>query len=243
MLDSQMFPCYKLFPAEISLCSVSSSAPPRMMSKCGPRAGTESGRSLQAAGATRRRAGVGVTRTFQPPALLVLQRPCERAHGLLFALCWGHRCSFPDPNPALVTACQTALHCLPAVLSGCLQSNQDQAVHEGCTASGNWLQAPQEAASACQGDRSIVCGKRKVLSLSSPLPCFPQPQAQRKGEDGRRQCNSPTTHTHEMAAVRNHLPSSSSSSSPDSQRCSREDEQARSQQGSPGALGRSEAMN
>lgn len=42
--------------------------------------------------------------------------------------------------------------------------------------------------------------------------------------------------------VRNHLPSSSSSS-PDSQRCSREDEQARSQQGSPGALGRSEAMN
>lgn len=50
----------------------------------------------------------------------------------------------------------------------------------------------------------------------------------------------PPPHTPtEWQRVRNHLPSSS----PDSQHRSREDEQARSQQGSPGALGRSEAMN
>lgn len=44
MLASQMFPCYKVFPEEISLCSASSSAPPKTMRKCSPRVGAESGR-------------------------------------------------------------------------------------------------------------------------------------------------------------------------------------------------------
>lgn len=61
---------------------------------------------------------------------------------------------------------------------------------------------------------------------------------------GAGSATSPTLCTCQQQRMRNHLPSSSSSSSStDSQHCSEGDEQARGQQDSPGAPGRSEVMN
>lgn len=134
--------------------------------------------------------------------------------------------------------CPTAL---PASPAGCLRSHQNQAAHEGCTASSNRLRALQ-GAGWCLARGQERClweeeGAEPFLS-SAPLPAALSPEEAR-GWVQAAQPPPPHTPT-KWQWVHHHLPSSSS---PDSQRCSREDEEGRSQRGSPGAPGRSEAMN
>ena len=245
MVASQMFPCYKVFPAEISLCSVSSSAPPKTMSKCSLRAGAESSRSLQAAGARRWRAGVGVSHSY-PPALWRCWH-CKGPARRLFLRCAGVTTA-PSPTltPTLITACQTALRCLahisvqlPAVASG-----------PGCPRGMHGIRQPSPSTAGGQpvpgtgtGELSVGTGRCRAF----PLPCPASRSLEPRGRErmGAGSAASPTPHTHKRQWVHNHLPSSSfsSSTSPNSQCCSGADEQARSQQDSPGAPGRSEAMN
>lgn len=97
----------EVFSVEITLCSVSSSAPPKMMSKWSPggRGGAKFSVSLQGVGTMRRSMEWGyLTHTFQPLALLVLPKCLPEGTLALLGLCWGHHCPFPNPNPLVVTA-------------------------------------------------------------------------------------------------------------------------------------------
>lgn len=72
----------EVFSFKITLCSVSSSAPPKMMSKCSPRVGAEFSASLQAVGTMRQSMGWGyITHTFQPLALWCCKEPATRHMG------------------------------------------------------------------------------------------------------------------------------------------------------------------
>lgn len=129
--------------------------------------------------------------------------------------------------------CSTAL---PASLSGCLQSHQDQAVHEGCMASNSRLRALQEAIWCLErGQEHCLWEEEGAEPFLSPAP-LPTALSPEEGRGWAQAVQPPPPRTlTKQQWVHNHLPFSSSS--PDSQRCSREDEQARSQQDSPGAPG------
>lgn len=166
----------EVFSVEITLCSVSSSAPPKMMSKCSPggRGGAKFSVSLQGVGTMRRSMEWGyLTHTFQPLALLVLQGACQKAHWLFWDSAGATTAPFPTLTPLWSQHDRRHSAALPAFLCSCLQSHWDQAVHKGYTATGS--KCSRRPARAWHRDSSIVCAKRKVLSLSSPLPRFPQP--------------------------------------------------------------------
>lgn len=129
-----------MFSVKITLCSVSSSAPPKRMSKCSPRVGAELSVSLQAAGTMRWSTGWGyITHIFQPLALPVLQGACQKAHGLFLHCAGATTAPFPTRTPLWSQHARLHSAALPAFLSSCLQSHWDQAVHKGYTASGTWL--------------------------------------------------------------------------------------------------------
>lgn len=134
----------------------------------------------------RWRAGMGVNHWYLlAPGTAVTARGLRGGTWGSFLCCAGiNTAPSPTLTPLWSQHAQLCSTALPASPSSCLQSHQDQAVQEGCRAPGS--KRCRRPSSAWQGDRSIVCGKRKVPSPSSPLPRFPQPGAQ-KGEDGRRQ--------------------------------------------------------
>lgn len=130
----------EVFSVKTTLCSVSSSAPPKMMSKCSPRVGAEFSVSLQAAGNMRWSMGWGcITHTFQPLALLVLQGACQKACGLFWHSAGAATAPFPPLTPLWSQHARLHAAALPAFLCSCLQSYWDRAVHKGCTASGKRL--------------------------------------------------------------------------------------------------------
>lgn len=130
----------EVFSVEITLCSASSSAPPKMMSKCSPRVGAEFSVSLQAVGTMRWSTGWGyITHTFQPLALLVLQGACQKACGLFWHCAGATTAPFPTLTPLWSQHVRLHTAALPAFLCSCLQSHWDQAVHKGHTASGKRL--------------------------------------------------------------------------------------------------------
>lgn len=130
----------EVFSVKTTLCSVSSSAPPKMMSKCSPRVGAEFSVSLQAAGTMRWSMGWGcITHTFQPLALLVLQGACQKACGLFWHSAGAATAPFPPLTPLWSQHARLHAAALPAFLCSCLQSHWDRAVHKGCTASGKRL--------------------------------------------------------------------------------------------------------
>lgn len=130
----------EVFSVEITLCSVSSSAPPKMMSKCIPRGGAKFSVSLQGVGTMRWSMGWGyITHTFQPLAVLVLQGACQKAHGLFWDSAGATTAPFPTRTPLWSQHDGRHSAALPAFLCSCLQSHWDQAVRKGYTASGNRL--------------------------------------------------------------------------------------------------------
>lgn len=124
----------------VTLCSVLTSAPPKMMSKCSPRVGAEFSVSLQAVGTMRWSMRWGyITHIFQPLALLVLQETCQKARGLFWYRAGATTAPFPTLTPLRSQHARLHSAASPAFLCSCLQSHWDQAVHKGYTASGNRL--------------------------------------------------------------------------------------------------------
>lgn len=105
----------EVFSVKITLCSVSSSAPPKMMSKCSQRVGAEFSVSLQAAGTMRWSMGWGYITHLPAPGTAGTARGLPEGMWALLALCWGHHCPFPTPDPLVVTAHQTARCCLACI--------------------------------------------------------------------------------------------------------------------------------
>lgn len=134
-------PVLEVFSVEITLCSVSSSAPPKMMSKCSPRVGAEFSVSVQAVGTMRWSTGWGyyMTHTFQPLALLVLQGACQKTRGLFWHCAEATSAPFPALTPLWSQHGRLHAAALPAFLCSRLQSHWDRAVHKGYAASGTRL--------------------------------------------------------------------------------------------------------